>query len=104
METMPIYDYHCATCGPFEVRRPMNESAEPAACPKCHASTVRVLVAPRLNLMVASTRKAEIRNEKSAHAPEVVHRVAPEASHSEHGRHSHGHKSHKVARPWMVGH
>ena len=69
---MPVYDYHCAKCGPFESSRPMKESSEPAACPQCAALTARVLVAPSLNLMQASTRKAEIRNEKSANAPEVV--------------------------------
>ena len=72
---MPVYDYHCATCGPFESSRPMKESSEPAACPQCAALTARVLVAPSLNLMQASTRKAEIRNEKSANAPEVVSRI-----------------------------
>ena len=101
---MPVYDYHCATCGPFESSRPMKESSEPAACPQCAALTARVLVAPSLNLMQASTRKAEIRNEKSANAPEVVSRM-PDASHRAHRHHeAHDHKRHKPARPWMVGH
>ena len=102
---MPVYDYNCAKCGPFESSRPMKESSEPAACPQCAALTARVLVAPSLNLMQASTRKAEIRNEKSANAPEVVSRITPDASHRAHRHHeAHDHKRQKPARPWMIGH
>ncbi len=102
---MPVYDYFCAACGPFESSRPMKESSEPAACPHCNASAARVLVAPSLNLMRSSTRKAEVRNEKSANAPEVVSRIAPVASQRGHGHHDgHEHQRHKPARPWMVGH
>jgi len=55
--------------------------------------------------MQASTRKAEIRNEKSANAPEVVSRITPDASHRAHRHHdAHDHKRHKPARPWMIGH
>src|SRR6476619_7642990 len=99
---MPVYDYHCATCGPFESNRPMKESSDPAACPQCNALTARVLVAPSLNLMQASTRKAEICNEKSANAPEVVTRITPDASHRAHD--AHDHRRHKPTRPWRVGH
>ena len=102
---MPVYDYHCAACGTFESNRPMKESSDPAACPQCKALTARVLVAPSLNLMKASKRKAEIRNEKSANAPEVVTRITPDASHRAHGHHdAHDHRRHKPARPWMIGH
>ena len=102
---MPVYDYHCATCGPFESNRPMKESSDPAACPQCNALSARVLIAPSLNLMQASARRAEIRNEKSANAPEVVKRIAPDASQRAHGHHdAHDHRRHKPARPWMVGH
>ena len=101
---MPVYDYYCATCGPFESSRPMKESSEPAACPQCAALTARVLVAPSLNLMQASTRKAEIRNEKSANAPEVVSRIADPSHRAPRHHEAHDHKRHKPARPWMVGH
>ncbi|MDQ2963647.1 MAG: zinc ribbon domain-containing protein [Pseudomonadota bacterium] len=103
---MPIYDYYCAACGSFEQRRPMKESGEPAACPVCHALSARVLTAPSLNLMKGSDRKAEERNEKSAHAPDVVHRLGPEASDRRHPAHhrSRDYKPHKPTRPWMVGH
>lgn len=34
---MPIYEYFCSKCNfQFERMRPLNQSAEAAACPKCH--------------------------------------------------------------------
>lgn len=41
---MPTYEYRCRTCGDgFELRRPMAEADEPAACPSGHADTTRLL-------------------------------------------------------------
>jgi hypothetical protein len=55
--------------------------------------------------MRASSRKAEMRNEKSANAPEVVSRPVADAGHRGHGHHdAHDHRRHRPARPWMVGH
>lgn len=43
---MPTYEHRCRTCDArFEVRRPMAEAAEPAACPAGHTDTVRLLSA-----------------------------------------------------------
>jgi putative FmdB family regulatory protein len=102
---MPIYDYCCAACGAFEQQRPMKESGEPAACPACDALAPRVVAAPSLNLMQATNRIAHARNEKSAHAPEVVTRAAPDAAGHRRTHHQHhAPAAHKPARPWMVGH
>jgi putative FmdB family regulatory protein len=41
---MPLYEFRCRTCDDrFEVRRPMSESGDPAACPAGHDDTVRLL-------------------------------------------------------------
>lgn len=32
-----IYPYRCPECGPFEVQKPMSESARPEPCPGCGA-------------------------------------------------------------------
>jgi putative FmdB family regulatory protein len=32
---VPLYEFHCASCGPFELRRDMQEAADAAACPAC---------------------------------------------------------------------
>ncbi|MDB5763173.1 MAG: hypothetical protein JWQ21_2168 [Herminiimonas sp.] len=106
---MPTYDYVCDDCGPFEQRRPMAESNAPASCPQCGTPAQRRLCATQLNLMSGTDRIAHARNEKSAHAPEVVHRISapephdPRASHRHHG-HGHEHKPASPARPWMIGH
>ncbi|MGH3863732.1 FmdB family zinc ribbon protein [Actinokineospora sp.] len=41
---MPTYEFRCRECGStFDVRRPMAESSDPAACPEGHADTVKLL-------------------------------------------------------------
>ncbi|MEE9285261.1 MAG: zinc ribbon domain-containing protein [Dehalococcoidia bacterium] len=41
---MPLYEYHCRTCGEtFEVRRPMSQVAVEEVCPEGHAGAKRVL-------------------------------------------------------------
>lgn len=106
---MPIYDYLCPVCGPFEKRRPMSESNASATCANCRVSAPRLPAAPRLNLMSNNNRIAETRNEKSAHEPDVVHRMGAQDSHA-HGKHHHVHaRRHPHAqrpspRPWMLGH
>jgi putative FmdB family regulatory protein len=112
---MPVYDYLCAGCGRFEVRRPMSESQAPVPCVVCRAPAPRTVSAPRLNLMSSNNRYAETRNEKSAHEPDVVHSLAPGAHHQHHHHHGHSqpdharpqrkrHAGHDPSRPWMLGH
>jgi len=39
-----VYEYRCPTCeSRFELRRPMSEANEPAACPDGHSGAVRLL-------------------------------------------------------------
>ena len=41
---MPTYEFRCHDCATtFEVRRSMNQSSEPAACPDGHQNTVKLL-------------------------------------------------------------
>jgi putative FmdB family regulatory protein len=109
---MPIYDYFCPACGPFEERRPMSESQASVSCAICLSTAVRMPAAPRLNLMSSNNRIAESRNEKSAHEPGVVHRLAANDAHAHGGNghhrhshaHAHAHAPHPSPRPWMLGH
>jgi putative FmdB family regulatory protein len=40
---MPIYEYWCDVCQKeFEQMRPMSQSADPAACPTCDASSEKL--------------------------------------------------------------
>lgn len=45
---MPLYDYHCSSCGDFREFRPMRESSAPRGCPVCRAPAERLLSAPFL--------------------------------------------------------
>lgn len=45
---MPLYDYRCERCGGFRMFRPMSESGAAAPCPRCAASSERVLTTPFL--------------------------------------------------------
>jgi putative FmdB family regulatory protein len=43
---MPLYDYTCASCGPFSVLRPLTEFNAPGTCPQCCAVSPKALCSP----------------------------------------------------------
>lgn len=94
---MPIYDFICEDCGPFEQRRSFAEADDPPVCPSCGKGARRVYSMPNTSRMPAGLSKAMDRSEKSAYEPEVVRRPMGGASSGEAHRHGHG-------RPWALGH
>lgn len=95
---MPVYDFLCRDCGPFEQRRSFDEAGEPMACPSCGGQAKRVYSMPNTKRTPGVLSGAMERAEKSAHAPEVAQRpvvggMGPGEAH----QHSHG-------RPWTLGH
>jgi putative FmdB family regulatory protein len=32
---VPLYEFRCSTCGPFDLRRTMQEATQAAHCPSC---------------------------------------------------------------------
>jgi putative FmdB family regulatory protein len=67
---MPLYDYLCDACGPFEALAPMERYADPCDCPDCGSAAPRALLsAPRLVVMDGARRQAFETNERSRHAP-----------------------------------
>ena len=68
---MPLYDFECAACGPFEAFLPSSERNLPRACPACSQPMQRLISAPRLQSMNSHQRKAHETNERSAHEPKV---------------------------------
>lgn len=66
---MPIYDFECASCGPFAVMRRIAEREKPCRCPGCGGEGSRVMSAPSLALMAGARRQAHAANERAAHAP-----------------------------------
>lgn len=69
---MPIYDFVCEDCGPFEERRPFEETTDSAACPACDGDARRVYSMPNTRTMPAALSNAMHRSEKSAYEPEVA--------------------------------
>jgi putative FmdB family regulatory protein len=89
---MPIYDYECASCGPFRRMMKMSEAGAACACPACGEPGRKQVTAPYLADMKPQTRMAHARNEKSAHEPKVVRRG--EAGGDWPGGHGHHHHAH----------
>lgn len=105
---MPVYDYDCPHCGPFEELRPMAEFDRPQSCPVCGEAAPRVMLsAPGLALMEAGRRHAFATNEKSAHAPSRSHGHGANCGCAAHGgrkRQGAAAKSFPGTRPWMISH
>jgi putative FmdB family regulatory protein len=74
---VPLYEFRCEGCGPFQEWRPTSKCSDPATCPQCHTHAVRVLTPPNLVRTSPAVRKARGLEEKSAHEPEVVVRPRP---------------------------
>ena len=112
---MPLYDYQCASCGPFTAFRPMADYAKPVSCETCGADAPRAILAapalaasmPRLD---GGLRAAYATNERARHEPRrwngahpsgcgccKPRRPAPAAA-------SRAAKSFPGARPWMISH
>ncbi len=73
---MPIYEFLCEDCGPFEERRSFEEAGNPAVCPECGTAARRVYSVSRLKTILPALSNAMNRAEKSAHEPEVVRQPA----------------------------
>ncbi len=108
---MPLYDFFCATCGPFKEWGVMSTASEPQVCPQCRKPAERALAAPHFRSGNAAVRyEAEAFNERSANEPKVVRHVGEMGKHE--GRDGHRHHAHAHARsklkkghrPWMIGH
>lgn len=109
---MPIYDYDCETCGPFEALRPMADFAEPCDCPECTKPAPRVLLsAPNVSMVSTESRHAHHTNERSADSPKKSSH-GPGCSCCGGGKSKNsgtlyrpdGSKSFPAKRPWMISH
>jgi len=88
---MPLYEFKCRDCGPFEQWRTMAESSHPAHCPSCQQTATRLFSAPML--LTGTLRLSKKANPE----PQLVQRsqsepVAPKL------------RSHAEGRPWMISH
>jgi putative FmdB family regulatory protein len=91
---MPVYEFTCQGCGPFDLMRPMAESGAPADCPSCGATAARVFTPPAVALLDAPFRRVLDSEDKSAHEPDVVsERSGRPLPHS-----------HEPSPPWVLSH
>lgn len=96
---MPVYEFHCHTCGSFEQWRPFEAAADPMTCPVCNAVARRVYSLPGLYKTPAALAAVRARAEKSAYAPEVAVR---ERLPNEESRASQTIVK-RSGHPWLVG-
>ncbi len=101
---MPLYEFSCESCGPFEQRRSFAEANEPMLCPSCQTIATRAYTLPGLYKTSKAERIARSRNEKSAHEPRVERRSMDERGTSSNHHHHHPTRHHGPHRPWMLGH
>lgn len=72
---MPIYEFLCEDCGPFEERRSFEEAGKPADCPQCGIVARRIYSIPGFKTIPTALSKAMHRAQKSAYEPEVAQRL-----------------------------
>lgn len=114
---MPLYQYHCHSCGPFDLMNPMEKAGEPANCPSCKAQSNRNIAAPYLGAKCRNTIKVASRNERARHEPR--HSAEHSHQHGKSGRccgansgritgktlsNAAGDKMFPSKRPWMISH
>jgi putative FmdB family regulatory protein len=89
---MPLYEYDCLDCGPFDLWRSMAESSAAAPCKQCGAPAARVLSAVALGRGRGRPRPTV--------EPHLVKRnFDPPPAAKPSGGPAHAHD-----RPWMIGH
>lgn len=89
---MPLYDYECDRCGPFEVWHKMSETSAPRTCPECEAIAARIFTAPNISLGSGSLMKKVGSSE-----PRLVKRQGEPAK-------SKNQSTRSGTRPWMLSH
>ncbi|WP_047864293.1 FmdB family zinc ribbon protein [Rubrobacter aplysinae] len=91
---MPVYEYRCPECGPFEVWRDHREGGEPV-CPGCGGEARRVYSAPAVSDRTGTRGEAKRRMERGPE-PGIGRRSLP-GDPSPRPRKGGG-------RPWQIGH
>jgi len=91
---MPLYEFRCETCGPFEQWRTLAEVGMPMLCPSCQAVAKRVFSPPSVNLNSGSLRLqgGEVKEPRLVKGSQDKEPATPRYSQQRHGR------------PWMVSH
>ncbi len=103
---MPIYEYLCDTCGPFNDFATMANFDAASRCPHCEEAAPRALLSvPHFSALSGARRNAFAINEKSSHAPETSQRSGKHPAGCGCCKKSTGAaKGFSGGRPWMISH
>jgi putative FmdB family regulatory protein len=108
---VPIYDFVCDRCGPFEHRRDPASAGAPLRCGGCGAAARRVYGAPMVrspgNPFSSATRDVRSRVERAHTGEPVVSYGSPgSGTQVKQAMHElkHGHHHHRPRQPWLIGH
>ncbi|MFO7690121.1 MAG: zinc ribbon domain-containing protein [Cryobacterium sp.] len=74
---MPLYEYTCPDCSPFELLLPMGSAPAVTACPACAGDARRRMSAPNLSRAGSATFQLIDSANRSAHEPTVVESRLP---------------------------
>ena len=72
---MPLYEFRCQSCGPFDLCRQMQDASDVATCPSCARTARRVYSAPAFRLgngPLRDAKKADRRRLDQARSGEPV--------------------------------
>lgn len=91
---MPLYEFRCESCGPFESWRMLAEAGTLMLCPTCQAVAKRVFSPPSVNLNSGSLRFkiGESKEPQRVNYSQDREPATPRYRQDQHGR------------PWMIGH
>lgn len=92
---MPLHDFRCPVCGPFEERLPITADATRVTCAACGAEAARVYRSPAIAGRRSAAALADAVDDRSRNAPQ---RVVGAPGSGPHGHH------HGPTRPWQIAH
>lgn len=76
---MPVYEFRCEACGPFDAHHAMAQVPRAQACPACGADARRVFSAVGLSRANSPRARAIDDAARTADAPDVVRSVPRQA-------------------------
>jgi len=91
---MPVYEYRCEYCGPFELWRDHREPGEPS-CPECGGESRRIYSAPAVNDRTGA--RGEVRRKMDRGPEPRIGRKSSPGDPFPKPRRGGG-------RPWQIGH
>ncbi|WP_407441280.1 FmdB family zinc ribbon protein [Rhodococcus sp. (in: high G+C Gram-positive bacteria)] len=74
---MPLYEYRCVDCGPFDVSVSMSDVRPTTVCPACAAESPRAITAPRFGRGPTAAMRVLDSTARTASEPAVVSGAVP---------------------------